>query len=283
MIVRGGHNTFSTGHSSGGTFDAWTVHYTLRGNVVMRHPDGDLACGPDQVILVEPRRVISWYAPPKAKGAVTPPWEVVWLHYQATPEAAPLFAYPRDRQGYSVIPIHHELHRTRMVECLCRALELFQSSLYGSAGLAECALREAMLWCRVDQRMAVNPLHPVIEEALRVIDQHLAMPLTSVELARRCGVSRSKLLALFTREMGVPFRVHCERQRMRHAQQLLQSGHLTVKQIAAELGYADPKYFTRRFKRTAGSLPSGWKPRRGGAAKCGRGFLTPAPPSRGRH
>ncbi|OGV64665.1 MAG: hypothetical protein A3K19_30035 [Lentisphaerae bacterium RIFOXYB12_FULL_65_16] len=283
MIVRGAHNTFQAGHSSGGTFDAWTVHYTIRGDVAMRHPDGDLACGPDQVILVEPRRAISWFVPPGAKGTAPAPWEVVWLHYQAAPEEATLFAYPRDRQGYSLIPIHHEMHRARVAEGLRRALELFQSSLYGSAGLAECALRESLLWCRVDQRMAVNPLHPVVDEALRVIDQHLAAPLTSTELARRCGVSRSKLLALFTREMGVPFRVYCERQRMRHAQQLLQSGHLTVKQIAAELGYADPKYFTRRFKHTAGSLPSGWKPRRHAAAECARGGPPPAPPGKGRH
>jgi AraC-like DNA-binding protein len=54
-----------------------------------------------------------------------------------------------------------------------------------------------------------------------------------------------------------------ELKRMEFAVSRLGQGH-SVKQVAGELGYSDPYFFSRMFKRYIGSSPSSYRLRRGG-------------------
>jgi AraC family transcriptional activator of pobA len=47
--------------------------------------------------------------------------------------------------------------------------------------------------------------------------------------------------------------------RMAQARRLLVETDLTVGEIASRVGYADPGYFTRLFRRMHGVTPLGWR------------------------
>ena len=64
-------------------------------------------------------------------------------------------------------------------------------------------------------------------------------------------------------KLGVsPMAFVCQR-RIREAERLLAQGHLSMKEVAARLNFADPQHFSRVFKRVTGISPSEYA---GGAA-----------------
>ncbi len=94
-----------------------------------------------------------------------------------------------------------------------------------------------------------------LQRCLDHIDQHYVSLATAEEVADACHVSPSYLSRLFRRfGHGSPYE-HLTRKRMVHAAELLDSGHLLVREVAERLGM-DPFHFSRVFKRIHGLSPA---------------------------
>ena len=72
-------------------------------------------------------------------------------------------------------------------------------------------------------------------------------------------MSEKYFSAFFKNKKGINFSVYLEGVRMRHAQEALAAGELSVAQIAQTVGYANPNTFYKAFKRYTGVTPSQWK------------------------
>jgi len=94
-----------------------------------------------------------------------------------------------------------------------------------------------------------------IEKTVQYMTQHLDKPLQASELAAVANVSLSHFFALFKQRMGCSPIDYFTRLRMQRACQLLDSTSARVKEIAAALGYDDPFYFSRVFRRYFGASP----------------------------
>jgi AraC family transcriptional regulator of arabinose operon len=109
-------------------------------------------------------------------------------------------------------------------------------------------------------------MDPRVRKAIDHLGANLREPFQLAALARHCGSSVSRLSYLFKRETGFSPGQYLERQRMRHACQLLRLTSLGIAEIAAETGYADPFYFSNRFRRLERTSPSGFRRRQQGDA-----------------
>lgn len=78
-------------------------------------------------------------------------------------------------------------------------------------------------------------------------------------VAERFHYSPSYLTALYKRVYGVGVVEQIAECRIDRARELLSSTSAPVADIAAEVGYADPKYFLRVFKRRTGLTPSQYR------------------------
>jgi len=87
-----------------------------------------------------------------------------------------------------------------------------------------------------------------IAQSIAYMQEHLNQPLQVATLAERACVSPSHFFVLFKRRTGCPPIDYFIRLRMERARELLEAGSLHVKEVAAELGYGDPFYFSRMFK-----------------------------------
>src|SRR5205809_7552161 len=76
------------------------------------------------------------------------------------------------------------------------------------------------------------------------------------ELAKGCSASPSNLRRFFIQKFGKPPQKWMDEQRLAKAADLLQSSGLTIKEIAAQLGYEFSGNFARRFRRGFGCSPS---------------------------
>jgi len=102
-----------------------------------------------------------------------------------------------------------------------------------------------------------------IEKAIDMIHDSLTGDLSLKELARRAFMSESSFSHVFKDLTGVPPRRYAIQTRIARAKELLETTDLSVKEIAAELGYDDPHYFSRQFRKLAGMPPSVFRDKAG--------------------
>ena len=103
-----------------------------------------------------------------------------------------------------------------------------------------------------------------IRQAIETVEQHISDPAFSVEdMGRALHMSRvalyKKLLAL-TGKSPLDF---IKTIRLKRAAQLLEKSQFTISEIAYEVGFNNPKYFARTFKKEFGLLPSEYAAQKG--------------------
>lgn len=95
-----------------------------------------------------------------------------------------------------------------------------------------------------------------LSQVIAYIEDHSGTALRLDELANIAGVSRFHFSRLFKSTIGVSPMVYVEQARIRKAQQMIQSGHATLAEIALMSGFADQSHFTRRFQKHTGCTPA---------------------------
>lgn len=99
----------------------------------------------------------------------------------------------------------------------------------------------------------------LVESAIAYIRDHLRDDLNRASLARNLSVSPSHFAGIFKRHTGYSLGEYVHRLRMDHARFLLRSTRLPIHQIAAEVGYDDSFYFSRRFSKENGMSPRDYR------------------------
>lgn len=70
------------------------------------------------------------------------------------------------------------------------------------------------------------------------------------------GVSRSVLYIKIKQALGITPNNYIQNCRIEKAAQMLKSGNDNVSNVAYNCGFADPKYFSRCFKKAKGCTPT---------------------------
>jgi AraC-like DNA-binding protein len=109
----------------------------------------------------------------------------------------------------------------------------------------EGAARERRAGARV--RAAVDLIHTNVDRTLKL-----------EELARSAFMSPSHFSHVFREEAGAAPKQYAIRARIDRAKHLLATTELTAQQVAAELGYSNPYYFYRLFKKKTGQTAGGF-------------------------
>lgn len=95
-----------------------------------------------------------------------------------------------------------------------------------------------------------------INNACRRLYDDLVSPPKMSELAAECCLSESRFAHLFKEVTGKPYGQFVISMRMEKAKELLCQDELSVKEVAAMVGYDDQNYFSRTFKKAFGISPS---------------------------
>jgi AraC family transcriptional regulator of arabinose operon len=100
---------------------------------------------------------------------------------------------------------------------------------------------------------------PLVQAAKGLIASRFTEDLSVGDIARAVGCSASHLAHRFKQELGqgpIAFR---DNLRMQRAAELLRTTGMPVATIAAEIGYADPLYFSRVFRKQRGESPTSFR------------------------
>jgi len=100
----------------------------------------------------------------------------------------------------------------------------------------------------------------MIEQAVAFIDHNYTDENISLNtVAKAINISANYLSALFSQRMGMSFVEYLTQKRMDRAKQLLRQTGKRSGEIAYEIGYRDPRYFSFVFKKTQGCTPSAFR------------------------
>ncbi len=126
---------------------------------------------------------------------------------------------------------------------------------------AETKALAALFWSRL--REAESPAgeraasHPEMERALAWLEANCLRPdALDVFYREVLTLSPNHFRLLYRRQTGETVQGTLARLRLRRARYLIVQTALSIKEIAAECGFADPLYFSNHYKRFWGTSPS---------------------------
>ncbi len=101
-----------------------------------------------------------------------------------------------------------------------------------------------------------------VDEVVRYISENYAKPELSVEnIANHLKLDRAYLYTIVRKQTGKTIIDMITYRRMAVAEGLLANAKLSIKQIAYAVGYTDPLYFSKVFKKQIGQTPSEFRKR----------------------
>ncbi len=206
---------------------------------------------PGEVFLVRPGQGYEFHLAPESET------RMFNLHFdlEDDPRFASAFPCPDDAApGKMVLPPEWAdfltLKRPQYYETL------FQELLNGSSKLQRRGKMLEILALLAEESQGDSP--PVAKAALRaqeILRGELSGQWTLAELAKKLGMSRSHLAAIFRRQTGQSVGEFRRRARIEHARYLLSSSNAPLKAVAEECGFADIHHFSRIFKDKTGITP----------------------------
>lgn len=102
---------------------------------------------------------------------------------------------------------------------------------------------------------AARPLPAALNRVVDLVERNLSGALTVDRLAAVAGLSRAHFVRVFTAALGLPPSDFVQARRMERIERLLLATEMTVTDIAAATGYADPNYLAKAFRRHRGMAP----------------------------
>lgn len=184
------------------------------------------------------------------------PWTIWWSHLRGS-DVAELVGVLEVSAARPIVPVRSLDRAVALLDEILSGMERDQSPvrLVAAAGAAWKLLTQIAV-----DRVIPAPGDP-LQRAMAFLAERLDGSVSVGELARLVGVSPSHLTAMFRRATGGGVLAHHTALKMARARQLLDVSDLQVGEIARELGYSDPFYFSRHFRRHHGMSPSDYRTR----------------------
>lgn len=232
-----------------GLRDHFLIHHVIAGKGIFTADGITRRLQAGDTFMVFPSTVVSYQADE------TDPWEYCWVGFHGA-EARVLIGQTAFRREQPVIRFPDPA-----------AVESAITAIYTASGSSPAAELRAIgslylflaLLTEVSAYPASRDLSlEYVETAIRFIAHNYSGSLDVSDIASHVGISRSHLYRVFVQNIGSSPNEYLTRFRISQACELLEHSALPVSAVAASVGYEDPLYFSRVFKKITGKTPKSY-------------------------
>ncbi|WP_340003628.1 AraC family transcriptional regulator [Paenibacillus sp. FSL K6-0276] len=209
--------------------------------------------------------VIPAHMPHEYASSKTNPWTIYWFHMKG--ENASAFFEGIDQYA---TPTHITVEKsTTFIELFNECYDLLEKgySLNRIIYVSQLACHLAALIRFSQQQPHIKLNHKKkhdIEHSLQFMTEHLETNISLQELADRADLSVPHFSLLFRKTTGYSPIDYYLRLKIQLACQHLDLTEQSVKEISIRLGFNDPYYFSRTFKKIMGKSPTDYRNTRKG-------------------
>ena len=232
--------------------DHYLIHYVASGAGMYACAGKSHPISTGDLFLIFPSQVVSYTADQKD------PWEYYWVGFQGT-EAKRMINLAGFRRDSPV------LRMPEGSDIRSFLLRIYESR--GNTPSADAAMI-GYLYLFLGRLMQENGprrsdygVREYMGQAVRFIQYNYAGDIGVSEIAAYAGISRSQLYRAFVSFFNLSPNEFLQKYRVNEACSLLRSGRFTVTEVAGSVGYADPLYFSRVFKKVKGLTPTEYQSR----------------------
>lgn len=233
-----------------GTRD-WLITMTRAGSGRYRIAGAEFFCGPGDAMLLQPG------APHDYGTASSPePWDFYWAHFTPRSHWARWLQLPELAPGLRRQTVRETNRWERMERAFLRLIGDSLGVGEWQDELTANGLEEILvLLAQQSAGNATRISDPRIDATIAYINQRFREPIAVEHLAALVALSSSRLAHLFKAETGEAIMEMVLRLRLRQAARLLEFTTLSVGEIAREVGFTSPFYFSRQFRAYFGRSP----------------------------
>ncbi|MCH4888541.1 response regulator [Acidaminobacter sp. JC074] len=125
--------------------------------------------------------------------------------------------------------------------------------------LTSWSYRKIILVAETIQSSKTSHVSNVILKAKTYIDENFDKDIGLNDVSKEVSISPQYFSTIFKEELGLNFIEYLRNKRVEVAKELLRDKKFSVKEICYKVGYNDPNYFSRLFKKLVGVSPTEFK------------------------
>lgn len=187
------------------------------------------------------------------------PWSIYWLHFSGS-LASQFYDPSPETKTIAPSKVARIDDRIQLFEEIIQNLEMG----YSQENLAYaniCLWHFLASFKYISQFRQIRKIreNDIVEDAIFFMKEHLKRRLTLEKLAKEAELSASHFSLVFRKKTGrapMDYLIHL---RIQKACQLLDATGLRIKEVALHVGYDDPYYFSRIFKKVMSLSPVEYK------------------------
>lgn len=218
-----------------------------KGNIFLQGKNIQLQ--PDSFFII-PKNVPHRYA-----SSVTDPWSIYWIHFAG--ENADLI-YNRQQEKEDKTSIPHVERNTAMFEEMYQLLD----GNFNTRSLEVVSIKLQHFiasFIYYQETNFTSAQQDPIQHSVQFMKDNLNRVLNIEELAKQQRLSVSHYCRLFRSRTGSSPNQYFNQLKIQKSCQYLYFTDMHIKEICAAVGFDDPFYFSRLFKKFMGISPSGYK------------------------
>ncbi|WP_333981992.1 AraC family transcriptional regulator [Bacillus pumilus] len=142
-------------------------------------------------------------------------------------------------------------------------LTMLHQNVHAPGGMGKLRVKELFLRILYQMLMGCkqkesSPNERIIEEAVAYIRGQYMNPLTLQDLAELCDMNPKSFSYFFHKYTGLHPIDYVIQYRMERAREILKAGNIPIRDVSMTVGYPNPLYFSRLFKKKFGVPPSAY-------------------------
>lgn len=231
----------------------YTLIYCLDGKGYCQTLQGTFTLQANQFILLPPKQLYYYQADSEN------PWTIYWIQFNGSmmdelKEDFNLYQYEKPAN----LPFNAQILETWQ-EIYSSLSDGYTFENIGYANLSLYRLISLFLFPNRAKKTVQDEKEDQFEQSISYMKANVHKRLTADEIAQKFHYSSSHFSVLFKQKTGQSPIDYFINLKIQHACQLLTQSNLIIKEIAQKVGYEDPFYFSRIFKKITGKSPAEYK------------------------
>ena len=187
-------------------------------------------------------------------------WHYKWIYFLPNPQWDKWLVWPTTQKGIGRITINNEIVFQEISQLFTKIEIEYKSQNNFKKDISHSLLNYLLVKCITLEDILHSPI--IDDRILRIcsiINSDLSLNTSIDNLAKQVFLSPSRLSRLFKQFLGMSITRWREQQRISEAKKYLYFSDIGINMLAKNLGYDDPLYFSKVFKKATNFSPSQYR------------------------